>query len=102
MRNAILIIALAAGLTACAMNNKPLEPNFGQALRQNLNAQVADPDARYARVIQPASDGVRTSAAQVRYQTGEVIEPARVSTSSIRSSGGGSDGGSGGGSGGSK
>jgi len=92
MRNPALIIALAAGLSGCAMNDKPLEPNFGQALSQNLKAQVADPDARYARVIEPNSDGVRTSAAQTRYQSGEVTETAKVKTSDVGGSGGGSGG----------
>jgi type IV pilus biogenesis protein CpaD/CtpE len=93
MRNAALIIALAAGLSACAMNDKPLDPNYGQALRQNLNAQVADPDARYARVIEPNSDGMRSAAAQKRYQTGKVIQPATVATTEISIGGGGGGGG---------
>lgn len=97
MRNAALIIALAAGLSACAMNDKPMDPNFGLAVKQNLNAQVADPDARYARVTEPASDGMRTSGAQKRYQEGKVIPPTNVSTTTIQISGG-----SGGGSGASK
>jgi type IV pilus biogenesis protein CpaD/CtpE len=96
MRNAVLIITLAAGLSGCAMNDKPLDRDYGRALNQNLNAQIADPDARYARVIPPASDGMRASGAQDRYQRGEVAEPANVSTTTIKS------GGSGGGGGGSK
>ena len=99
MRNAVLIIALAAGLSACAMNDKPMDPTYGQALKQNLNAQIADPDARYARIKEPASDGMRTSGAQDRYQRGEVTETVNTSTTTIRS---GSSGGSGGGGGGSK
>jgi type IV pilus biogenesis protein CpaD/CtpE len=101
MRNAVLIIALAAGLSACAMNDKPLDRDYGRALKQNLNAQIADPDARYARVTPPAADGIRTQGAQTRYQMGEVTEPTNTSTTTIRS-GGNSGGGSGGGGGGSK
>ena len=92
MRNTVLIIALAAGLSGCAMNDKPLEPNFGQALRQNQNAQIADPDARYARTTPPAADGMRTSSAQDRYQKGEVTKPAGESTTTIKGSGGGGGG----------
>jgi hypothetical protein len=99
MRNAVLIIALAAGLSGCAMNDKPLDRDYSRALKQNLNAQIADPDARYARVTPPAADGTRTQGAQTRYQTGEVTETVNTSTTTIRS---GSSGGSGGGGGGSK
>lgn len=89
MRNAVLILALTAGLSACAMNDQPLQPDYGRAVKQNLNAQVADPDARYARVAAPASDGTRVSGAQTRYQTGKVTQPANVSTTTIKTGGGG-------------
>ena len=72
-----------------------LAPDFGVAVRQDVAAQIADPDAQYAGVPAPASDGTRAGLALTRYKTGKVIQPVSTSTSQV-STGGGSGGGGGG------
>jgi type IV pilus biogenesis protein CpaD/CtpE len=100
----ILIVAAALGLCACAQNPTQSEmrmsPDFGDAVRENLAAQIADPDARYAGTLAPgASDGARIDLAQTRYQQNQVIQPS-TTTASSRGSIGNADNGGGGGAGG--
>ena len=86
-----LIASLGAVLllSACTQNKLAIQPDFGVAVRQDLAAQIADPDAHYAGVPAPGSDGSRVSLAQTRYQTGNVVRPATISstTSSTNSMG---------------
>ena len=98
--SAILMIAAMLGLGACAQNPMESEmrmsPDFGEALRENLAAQIADPDPHYTGTLAPgASDGARIDLAQTRYQKNEVIRPA-TTTASGRSLGGSDNGGGGG------
>jgi hypothetical protein len=69
-----IITGIGVGLSGCAVSKERLAGDFGVAVRQDLVAQVADPDARYPRKP-PASNGPRASLAQVRYQTGTSIPP---------------------------
>jgi len=91
MRNG-LIASLAAGLllSACTQSEVRLQPDFGVAVRQDLSAQIADPDPHYTGVPAPGSDGSRVSLAQTRYQTGNVIPPAAISSNSSSTSSAGS------------
>jgi hypothetical protein len=96
----VLIIAAALGLCACAQNPAQSEmrmsPDFGDAVHENLAAQIADPDAHYAGTLAPgASDGARIDLAQTRYQQNQVIQPSSTTASSQRSIGN-ADNGSGG------
>ena len=96
-----IIVAAALGLCACAQNPAQSEmrmsPDFGDAVRQDLAAQIADPDAHYAGTPAPgASDGARIDLAQTRYQQNQVIQPSST-TASSRGSIGNADNGSGGG-----
>jgi hypothetical protein len=77
-----LFASLAAGLllSACTQSALRLQPDFGVAVSQDLAAQIADPDAHYTGVPAPGSDGSRVSLAQTRYQTGNVIPPAAISS----------------------
>jgi hypothetical protein len=71
------LAVLAAGgvaLGGCAVSQPRLADDFGVAVRQDLVAQIADPDARYPRKP-PASSGSRAALAQARYQTGTSIPP---------------------------
>ena len=91
------------GLTACAQNPSQSEmrmsPDFGDAVRENLAAQIADPDAHYVGTPAPgASDGARIDLAQTRYQQNQVIPPAST-TASSRTVGATDNGNSGGGAG---
>ena len=94
-----LIIAAALGLSACAQNPTQSEmrmsPDFGDAVRENLAAQIADPDAHYVGTLAPgASDGARIDLAQTRYQQNQVIQPSST-TASSRTTGSTDNGGAG-------
>jgi hypothetical protein len=98
------ILGAALLLSSCEESRLRLAPDFGVAVRQDVAAQIADPDARYAGVPNPASDGSRTRLAQTRYKTGKVIQPTSTVTQTAvaggASGGGDSGGGAGGGAGG--
>ena len=89
------ILGAGTALSACAQSRLRLAPDFGEAVRQDVAAQIADPDAHYAGTPAPASNGERTAIAQRRYVTHTVLEPP---STSISVSGGGGGGGGGGGS----
>jgi type IV pilus biogenesis protein CpaD/CtpE len=96
---AFLVIAAMLGLGACAQNpmqsEMNLSPDFGLAVRENMAAQIADPDPHYAGTLAPgASDGARIDLAQTRYQKNQVIRPA-TTTASSRTIGGSDNGGAG-------
>lgn len=91
------VAALAALTAGCTTSQAHLTEGYGEAVRQSVIAQVADPDARYKGDVDPASNGPRTDLAQTRYEKGEVIKPVATRTSDITSTGGGGSGGSGGG-----
>ena len=84
----LALLVGAFGLSGCAVSQYHLTDDYGRAVRQDLAAQIANPDARYAGVPAPASDGQRTSAAQTRYEKGTVTPPASTSTSSVAGGGG--------------
>ena len=88
------------GLAACTQNPSQSEmrmsPDFGDAVRENLAAQIADPDAHYVGTPAPgASDGARIDLAQTRYQQNQVIPPSST-TASSRTLGATDNGGGGG------
>ena len=87
-----LIASLVAGslLSACTQSRLRLQPDFGVAVRQDLAAQIADPDAHYTGVPAPGSDGSRVSLALTRYQTGKVVPPAAISSTTSASAAGSS------------
>lgn len=85
---AILALA-AAALSGCAVSSQHIATDYGRALRQDVAAQIADPDARYKGDPTPASNGSRSAMAQTRYERGQVIQPASTSTSSVSVGGGG-------------
>ena len=76
-------------MTACA--SEPLSPSFGVALKQDLVAQIADPDVRYGAA--PDADGARTALAQDRYRTGKVTEPSGLGASKVGAEAASTDGG---------
>jgi len=86
------ILVAGAGLGGCVESKVFLSPDFGQAVRQDVVAQIADPDARYAGSPKPGANGSKAALAQRRYVAGEVIEPAATSTSIVASSGSGGSG----------
>ena len=85
------VILLGASLllaTACDSNKKPLSPDFGNAVRQNMfvhiiKPRVPDPDAAPSEM-----EGARAFRAIDRYHRGETEKPAEESTTT-KSEGGG-------------
>lgn len=89
-------------LSACSTRHFPvLSSDFGAAVRQDVAAQIADPDARYRGIPTPGSNGIRAGLAQLRYVRGQVIQPATTTTTtiSVGQGGGGGDNSGGGGAG---
>lgn len=83
-----VVVLLAAGALGGCYSQTRLSPDFGVAVRQDVAAQIADPDAHYAGVAQPGSNADRVSLAQRRYVAGRVIPPASTGTSSASVGGG--------------
>ena len=94
---AALAIAVCAtpALSACAQSSLRISPDFGSAVRQDVAAQIADPDARYEGLPAPGSASARVDLAQKRYNANQVIQPTSTTASSKTL--GGIDNGSGGG-----
>lgn len=84
----ILSLAATAGVSAllagCIDPQRPMSPDYGLAVRSNIVAQTADPEARYRRDIEPASSGDRINTANERYEKGAVIQPQVTSTQSTK------------------
>lgn len=91
-----VLVGAALGLSACAQSRMDLADDYGRAVRQDLIAQVADPDAHYQGVATPGSNGRRVGIAQERYNRNAVVQPASTSTSSASTGGGGAGAGGGG------
>jgi hypothetical protein len=98
---AVMVLALAPSLSACSQSSLRLNPDFGNALRQDLASQVADPDAHYEGTPAPGAAGTRVNLAQKRYDTNTVVPPATTSATNGAMAGfqNGSPGGAGAGAG---
>lgn len=78
----VLVAGGCALLSGCIDPQKPMMEDYGHAVRTDLAAQVADPEPRYLRQDEPASNGPRAANAMDRYLKGQVIEPTVESTRS--------------------
>lgn len=90
-KTALIVLSLSAtaiGLSGCVQMH--LSDDYGVALRQDIAAQIADPDAHYAGTPAPGSKGTRVFLAQDRYDKGMVIQPAAASASKVGADNGGS------------
>ena len=76
-------------LGACSESRLRLAPDFGEAVRQDVAAQIANPDAHYAGTPAPGSNGMRIDSAQERYVRHTVAQPVATQTSSVGIGGGG-------------
>jgi hypothetical protein len=102
-RTAILIAALSgvgALLVGCTADGQLKDDmgsaDFGKSVREDLAAQIADPDAAY-KGPPPPSSGERAQAAQKAYATDQVKQPVGSGTGvTIGGGGGGGGGGTGG------
>jgi hypothetical protein len=90
---AATVAGLALALTGCTESRLRLSDDYGHAVRENIVAQVADPDAHYKGVPAPGSSGHRGDLAQQKYNHNAVTRPASTATSSAGSAGGGGGGG---------
>ncbi|MCK5384936.1 MAG: hypothetical protein KAJ29_05115 [Alphaproteobacteria bacterium] len=76
-------------VSACSLTNEAGAPPhyFGNAVEQNIAAQVVNPDAPENNIA-PEHIGRRIAIAQQRYLNDKVEQPAAVKTSSSSQSGG--------------
>ena len=88
-----LLVASAVLAAGCADSRMHLSDDFGQAVKQDTMAQIANPDAKYSGDPAPGSNGVRVAAAQDRYVNGKVITPEAAHAANVPVSGGGGGGG---------
>lgn len=83
-------VSLVVG--GCVSPQRPLQADYGYAVRQTLVSQTADPEAKYLRKVEPASNGARAALANKRYVKGQVIQPPMQSTSMVNGSAGAASG----------
>ena len=77
----VMAICIAPLLSACTQSSLRISPDFGNAVNQDLVAQIADPDARYEGTPAPGSSGARVGLAQKHYDRNEVIQPSSTTAS---------------------
>lgn len=93
------LVGAGALLAGCA-DEKALDAQYdsihlGQAVHEDMAAQIADPDAAY-RGPPPPSSGEQAAIATDRYKANKVIAPyAPSSLTSVQGGGGGGGGGGG-------
>ena len=73
LRGVLSIAGVSLLLAGCA--SQGISPTFGNAVRQNMAAQIVNPDPVGARPP-PQLNGVRARDAYDRYETGTVYQPA--------------------------
>ena len=88
LRNAAWIVGTSLVMAGCTESRLYIGDEFGQALRQDQAAQIADPDARYKGTPAPGSNGSRAGIAQARYEHNDVIRPTSLTTSTVSNAGG--------------
>ena len=88
-----VILCLGAILVSGCAHIVRLSPDFGVAFRQDVAAQIADPDARYLGTPTPGSNGPRTALSQTRYQKDEVVPPTTLGSTAMLPSPGANMGG---------
>ena len=85
----VVLLVAAVGLSGCVYSRLHLTDDYGHAVRQNIAAQIDDPDAKYVGLPEAGASGQRVGLAQDRYDKGQVIRPASTSTASVAGGGGG-------------
>jgi hypothetical protein len=83
------VLAAAVALSGCFYSRHQLSSDFGRAERQDLAAQIADPDAQYVGDPAPGALGSSVGLAQGRYQSGKVTKPTTATSGGNRGGGGG-------------
>ena len=95
----VMLVCAIPALSGCNQSSLRINPDFGRAVRQDVAAQIADPDAHYEGTPAPGSSGPRVGLAQKRYDSNTVVQPSTTTASSRTSVGGSADNGGGGGAG---
>ena len=80
----LLPFALLFAVTACAQwqNKEPLGRDYGNAVTHNMSVQVIDPAPNLEGKEIPDMAGTRANGAMERYNTGTVIAPETIDTTS--------------------
>jgi len=89
-------LAASASVAGCVSPQHSLNRDWADAHRSFKAAQTADPEAKYARELNPASNGARAADASWRYNRGEVTEPPSMTTSTALGAAPAASGGAGG------
>ena len=81
----LLPFALLFAVAACAQwqNKEPLGRDYGNSVTHNMSVQVIDPAPNLEGKEIPDMEGTRAAGAMERYDTGTVIEPETIDTTSI-------------------
>jgi type IV pilus biogenesis protein CpaD/CtpE len=82
MKTKTLILLGGLALAGCSTPADAPRPEFGEAVRNNMAAQIIDP-APPANMELPPSDGVRRALMIQRYQHDKVETPSEPTTSTI-------------------
>lgn len=77
-----LVILVALSMTAACAPADQTSPGFGNAVRQNIAAQVVNPDPTLADAA-PEFDGERARDAVQRYRDDKVKRPVPMNTTTI-------------------
>ena len=93
---AAAIAGFALALSGCAESRLRLSDDYGHAVRENIIAQVADPDAHYKGVPAPGSNGQRGKPSRRRGTTTMLLSGRRSTATSTAGTAGGGGGGGGG------
>lgn len=80
----LLPFALLFAAAACSQysNKEPLGRDYGNAVNHNMSVQVIDPAPNLEGKEIPDMAGPRASGAIKRYDTGTVIQPEQLDTTS--------------------
>lgn len=82
MTRPLFVLAAVSLAAACAPVDQP-SPEFGNAVRQNIAAQVVNPDPYPADMPAPEFDGERTRDSLQRYRDDKVKRPLPMNTTTI-------------------
>ena len=83
----VLPFALLFAVAACDQHLKPLGRDYGNAVNHNLSVHVIDPAPNLEGKEVPDMEGTRAAGAMERYDTGTVIQPETIDTTSIEGGG---------------
>ena len=74
---------LAAGCDSVTQPRMQLSPDFGDAVRHNMAAQIVNPDAAAGITEAPTFDGNRANAAMTEYQIGKTKVVKTIKTTNV-------------------